>query len=116
MEHEEIIEIIESFPVFMDAGRRWRVELAGRIIDSLEREAGAGRLDAIEILYGINLLREGEGDSVTICCDNPGDNDLPNCCIIVNAGWTDWKDKEYRGDELGICLEMAVGEMKAAKQ
>lgn len=55
----------------------------------------------------INLLRQSDASSVTIYCDNAGDNDLPNCCIEVWSEWTDWTPKEFRANSLIEALAAA---------
>lgn len=61
-----------------------------------------------KVLDLIDQLREPEGDSVSLVCDNPDFNGLPNCCVIVNGGWTGYYDVEFRCDTLVACLEAAV--------
>jgi len=61
----------------------------------------------------IDILTDGEGDSVTFVCKNPDFNGLPNECVIINASWTDWKDRSFRADTRRECLLLAVGAMHA---
>lgn len=51
----------------------------------------------------IDDLRDTEGNSVTIHCDNG----LSNCCITVNGYYTGYVDREYRADRIIDCLELA---------
>lgn len=44
--------------------------------------------DAMDILEAIDELRKEEGAAVTILCDNPDFNGLPNNAIEVSAEWT----------------------------
>lgn len=60
----------------------------------------------------IDLLTDGEGDTVTFCCRNPDFNGLPNDCVTVNASWTDWQDRDFRADTRADSLRMAVDAMK----
>ena len=68
---------------------------------------------ALEILELIDELRDGEGDSVTIYCDNPDFNNLPNNQIEVFGEWTNWHSQHVHGDTLKECLENAL---KAKKE
>lgn len=45
-------------------------------------------------------LREGEGDSITLLCDNPDFNGQPNNAVECCGAWTDWKDRRFTGDSL----------------
>jgi hypothetical protein len=62
----------------------------------------------------IDLLTDGEGDTVTFCCRNPDFNGLPNECVTVNASWTNWQDHDFRADTREACLRAAVEAMGAA--
>lgn len=64
----------------------------------------------------IDILTDGEGDSVTFVCKNPDFNGLPNECVIINASWTDWKDRSFRADTREECLQMAIEAMNASMQ
>jgi hypothetical protein len=60
----------------------------------------------------INELREEEGSSVTLVCDNADFNGKPNCLIQVIDEWTDWSEKDFTGDTLMESLVNA----RSAKQ
>ncbi len=55
----------------------------------------------------IDKLRESEGASVTILCDNPDFNGQPNCAIEVYAEWTGWRCERFTGDTVFACLVAA---------
>lgn len=61
-----------------------------------------------EIVRLIDLLREREGNSVTILCDNPDFNGQPNCAVICNGDWTDWQDKRFAQDTILDALSAAM--------
>lgn len=56
----------------------------------------------------VNLLREAEGDSVTLICDNPDFNGQPNAKVICNGWWTDWQDREFADDTVLGALRAAI--------
>jgi hypothetical protein len=53
----------------------------------------------------IDFLRDEEGDSVTVLCDNP--EGPPNNAVVCNGRWTEWKDKRFKGDTLADALSAA---------
>lgn len=57
------------------------------------------------IVKTINHLREEEGDSVTILCDNP--EGPPNVAIECNGAWTGWQDRRFVGADLIEALSAA---------
>jgi hypothetical protein len=61
-----------------------------------------------EIVALIDQLRSNEGDSVTILCDNPDFNGLPDRVIVVNGAWTNWQDRRFGADTLVQALRAAV--------
>lgn len=71
-----------------------------------------GRFRVNEFEQLINVLTDGEGDTVTFCCQNPDFNGLPNEAIIVNASWTNWEDKYFRANTKWECLNLAIQDMK----
>lgn len=54
----------------------------------------------------IDVLREDEGDSVTILCENP---DGPNA-VECNGHWTNWEDKRFEGETVLDALAAAHNE------
>lgn len=66
------------------------------------REAG-------EAMRLIDELRVGEGDSVTILCDNPGDFDASfKVAIDCNGDWTNWQDRRFKGQTVLECFTDAA--------
>jgi hypothetical protein len=63
----------------------------------------------------IDLLTDGEGDTLTFCCKNPDFNGLPAECVSVNASWTGWLDQDFRADTRKECLQQAVEAMRRAQ-
>lgn len=59
------------------------------------------------IVDAINVLRENEGDSVTIPCDNP-DFDGPACYVESVAEWTGWEPRRFVGETLTSALQAAL--------
>ena len=45
----------------------------------------------------IDVLRSGEGESVTILCDNPEADANKRCSIEVIGSWTSWADRRFTG-------------------
>lgn len=62
-----------------------------------------------EMIDAINNLREDEGDSITIACDNPdaGSNDML-MYIECSGHWTDWKPRHFYGPDVMSCLRLAM--------
>lgn len=69
----------------------------------------------IEIVRLIDLLRSQEGDDVTILCDNPDFNGQPNCAVLCNGDWTEWKDHRFVGDTVLDALSSAATEYNLRK-
>ena len=79
-----------------------------RLRDATEIERALAQYDAIE------YLRDGDGDRVTIYCQNPesNGNDCPNEAIEVCGFWTDWKEKTYRANTVLEALQQAIAAKK----
>lgn len=54
----------------------------------------------------IQELRDFEGSSVGIYCDNADAG--PNCSITVTDDWTNWEEKAFFGDTVIEALERAL--------
>lgn len=59
----------------------------------------------------IEELREHEGDSVNVICDNP--DGPPNSAIECNGGWTGWSTKTFNGENVLECLRSAAKAKRA---
>lgn len=55
----------------------------------------------------LTALRREEGDSITLLCDNPDFNGLPNNAVECCGAWTDWKDRRFTGDSLLLAVRAA---------
>lgn len=84
----------------MAAYDRAKAFLAGQPIQSAAQGG--------EALQLIEILREGEGASVTLLCDNPGP-DGPHNAIEVTDDWTDWQPVRFTGETLTHALRAAIG-------
>lgn len=60
-----------------------------------------------KIVAAIETLREEEGASLTILCDNP-DFFATHNAIECNSDWTGYNDERFTGNTLLDCLEAAV--------
>jgi len=61
------------------------------------------------IVDALNLLRAGEGNSVTFVCDNPEpDNDRELVYIECLGDFTDWRPLTFHGRNLPSCLRAAM--------
>lgn len=69
---------------------------------------------AESILSLLNELREGEGDTVTLMCDNPDFNGLPDRAVECCGHWTDWHTERFQADTLHECLWLAVKAKRAS--
>lgn len=90
-------------------GRKIVMSVTGDDVRVRQRLGYVPKLDAefsaAIILAMINDLRAEEGDSVTICCDNP--EGPPNNAVHVSASWNDWKDERFEGNTLEAALTAA---------
>lgn len=94
-----------------------RSPIRGSEIGSLRHQemplAPGGDVEALEGLIEANkpfvamlhALREDEGDSVTLLCDNP--EGPPNNAIECNGGWTDWVDRRFGGETIEQAVRLA---------
>lgn len=58
-------------------------------------------------------LRLGEGDSVTILCDDPeAESTAMRMAIVCNGAWTQWEDRRFYGESIVQCLAKGVGAMR----
>jgi hypothetical protein len=62
----------------------------------------------LQMIDDIERLRAGEGNAVTIICDNPDFNGLPNSEVECSGDWTNWTYKEFTGDTLAEALRNAA--------
>ena len=67
-----------------------------------------------EFSIRLSRLREGEGSSVTLLCDNPDFNGQPNNAIEVCGEWTNWEDRRFTGDTLHAAVLNAYRDMLSA--
>lgn len=63
---------------------------------------------AVALHDAINILRQDEGSSVIILCDNPDYNGLPNNAILCCGDWTDWEERRFAADSLLGCFDLAL--------
>lgn len=84
-----------------------RIDEAAAEITRLQSELDAKGKRELKVLNLIDKLREPEGHSVTLFCDNPDFNGQPNCAIEVCGDWTGWEDKRFPGDTVLEALEKA---------
>jgi class 3 adenylate cyclase len=62
----------------------------------------------------IEQLRRGEGDSVTILCDDPeAETTDRRLAVVCNGGWTEWTDRRFYGESVLQCLARAITERTA---
>jgi hypothetical protein len=67
-----------------------------------------------EFSIRLSRLREGEGSSVTLLCDNPDFNGQPSNAIEVCGEWTNWEDRRFTGDTLHAAVLSAYRAMLSA--
>jgi hypothetical protein len=58
----------------------------------------------------IEQLREPEGHSVTLVCDNPDFNGQPNAKVLVCGDWTGWEERTFTGETVLAALKAALDE------
>ena len=60
------------------------------------------------IFTQIETLRQSEGNSVTVFCDNPEAESIEKqCAVEVLADFTDWKEETFWGKTWGEALDKA---------
>lgn len=64
--------------------------------------------EAVEIWRCIEVLTDGEGDTVQVLCPNQDFNGQPNYAIECNGFWTDWQDRRFAHDSRVECFRLAV--------
>lgn len=80
-------------------------------LSAVTRAMGIGKpMDALVVANAIDVLRDGEGNSITFVCDNPDFNGQPNSKVICNGNWTGWKDREFTGVTVFEALGLALAE------
>lgn len=75
-----------------------KAEFQNLHVDMVSRLQRVGLIDA---------LRAGEGDSVTIFCDN-ADFEGPDNAVEVSGQWTEWEDRRFEGATLNQALTKAL--------
>lgn len=65
------------------------------------------------IVNCINILRNEEGSSVEILCENPDGE--PTNVVVVSDDWTDWEPRRFGGNTLLDALRAAVAARTEAK-
>lgn len=65
------------------------------------------------IVEPLNRLRQDEGNTVLILCDNP-DFGGAQSAVEVSADWTEWKRRRFEADNLAGALQAAVIAAEAA--
>jgi len=73
-----------------------------------EGETPSDGSDAEQVLEFLNELRKEEGSAVTIPCDNPDFNGMPNVYVDVSSDWTDFMEIRFFGDSLVEALKKAA--------
>lgn len=59
----------------------------------------------------IQKLREGEGDSITLCCDKPDFGPGPEAIVTFNGHMTNWQDKDWTGDTVLQALQACAADL-----
>lgn len=71
------------------------------VLESLHAESS--------VIEAIEALRENEGSSVTILCENPdADESQPLNVVEVIDDWTGWETKRFGGDTLLLAIQAAM--------
>lgn len=76
-------------------------------LDALDRKR-VSDAEAVEIWRCIEVLTDGEGDTVNVLCPNPDFNGQPNYAIECNGHWTDWQDRRFANDSQVECFRLAL--------
>lgn len=63
----------------------------------------------------LDLLRQGDGSSVEVLCDNINYLGHLRNAIICRGEWTRWEPQRYEAETLLDCLQMAVRQRYATE-
>lgn len=72
------------------------------------REARDHAIASMGIVNMINALREREGSSVTILCENPEGSGSNKQAVLVSDDWTDWTEMRFDGETVADALSKAL--------
>ena len=70
--------------------------------------------EAIEIWRLIEVLTDGEGDTVNVLCPNPDFNGQPAFAIECNGHWTEWQNRRFADDRQVKCFRKAVVSLRSS--
>ena len=88
-------------------------KLARGLSEAAREVAGMPRIsdeEAIEIWRAIEIMTDGEGNSVNVLCPNPDFNGQPAYAIECCGDWTGWADKRFASDSQVECFRIALRE------
>ncbi len=69
---------------------------------------------AFAFRLAIDELREDEGSTIEIVCDNP--DGPPNNAIICSGDWTEYQDRRFSGETLDAVVAAALVAYRQHKQ
>jgi|SRR5579871_688227 len=101
------------YPGFVARGRMKQAE-ADREIERMTAALHTLMDGATEKWALVDALREEEGASVTLICDNP-DFIGPDAKVTCAGSWTNWEEREFTGGHVLEALKSAKAAMDAAK-
>jgi hypothetical protein len=106
-----------------DCGETVMLTLPWAAWDDVRTEGGVAaetvnecELPEVAMARYIEQLRAAEGDSFTICCDNPEAVEPETRVAVDVCGyWTDWNERRFIGESVLQCLAKAVGALEDFK-
>ncbi|MBZ9939190.1 hypothetical protein LB518_23030 [Mesorhizobium sp. BR1-1-16] len=118
-EHAAVVAGLETERYSRQQAESYIDGLVGEKHDAIARAETAeaalakAKFDTARTDVAIDMLTDGEGDSVSFHSKNADFNGLPNECITISASWTDWQDRDFRADTRAECLDLAIAAMRA---
>lgn len=97
---------VVSTPHWSDKSEESCDQLIAKLMSEVERLRA--------VIESLEKLRECEGASILIPCDNP-DFDGPASFVEVTDEWTRWNPRRIIGDNVAECLAKAVKAKEAAE-
>jgi hypothetical protein len=87
---------------------------AGGIDRTWTGESRISDIEAVAIWRTIEILTDGEGDTVAVLSPNPDFNGQPNYAIDCCGHWTNWENRRFAADTQIECFVLALQAFRAA--
>lgn len=101
---------MKTLPCYQPEGEPSHRDRFARLLATMPTQGETSAIgEAVKIAACIEWLRTGEGDTVSICCENPEpEKSVEQEQVICSGEWTDWGDLGFYGKTVLQALETAV--------